>query len=255
MANPPLSLGRYFPDDQPPQAPADVAVVIPTIMRPSILQAVRCVYGQQDAGRVQLAIGTDINFHNTTELYALLAERPAHVSALVLTLPYSTSIRHGGVHRAADTGALRSILSYAANARRVAYLDDDNLWTPDHLASLLAAVEGKAWAFSQRMLIDEETGGELGVDRWDSVGPDKGRMAAEGGFVDTNCLLVDKLAAADVFGYWSEPGENRPSLRGDRRFFRALRALPYGVVDRPTVRYGVRRNNMLQTFIRDGVEF
>lgn len=255
MLNPALSLGRYFPDDQPPQTPADVAVVIPTIMRPSILQAVRCVYGQEGAGHVQLAIGTDINFQNTAELYALLAERPAHVSALVLTLPYSTSVRHGGVHRALDSGALRSILSYAANARRVAYLDDDNIWTPDHLASLQAAVEGKGWAFSQRMLIDEETGAEIAVDRWDSVGPDKGRMAEEGGFVDTNCLIVDKLAAADVFGYWSEPGLNKPSFRGDRRFFRALRGLPYGVVERPTVRYGIRSNNMLHTFIRDGVEF
>ncbi|MFC3067658.1 glycosyltransferase family 2 protein [Phenylobacterium soli] len=247
---PPLSLGCYFPDDQPPQTPADIGVIMPTLLRPSIVRAVRCVFGQLGAGRIQLVIGADVNFQNTGELYAALAERPAHISAVVLTLPYSTSIRHGGVHRAVDGGALRSILSYVANSRAVAYLDDDNLWERDHLASLAQAMNGKAWAYSQRMLVDEETGRDVSVDRWDSVGLDKGRFAAEGGFVDTNCLLVDKLAAADAFGLWSEPGLNRASQRADRRFFRALRDLPHGVVDRPTVRYGIRPTNILWKYVR-----
>lgn len=244
------SLGRFFPDDQSAQVPADIGVVMPTTMRASIVQAVRCVYEQQGGGRIQLAIGADINPGETAELFAVLDQRPPHISALVLTPPFSTSVRHGGVHRAVDGGALRTILSYLANAHAVAYLDDDNVWAPDHLARLRAALVGQGWAYSQRMLVDAETGRELGVDRWDSVGPDQGRFAADGGFVDTNCLLVDKLAAAHAFGLWAEPGLNRPSKRADRAFFGALRMLPYGVVERPTVRYGIRPTNLLHQFIR-----
>ena len=255
MPDPALPLGRYFPDNTSPQTPANVAVVIPTIMRPSIVSAVRCVYAQERAGRIQIVIGSDLNWDQTAQLYAVLEERPDDVSALVLTLPYSTSIRHGGIHLALDGGALRSILSYMANARAVAYLDDDNIWMSDHLASLQDAMRGKAWAFSLRMLIDEHTGADLGVDRWDSVGPDKGRFAAEGELVDTNCLIVDKLAASDAFGLWSDSGLGRPAQLTDRRFFRAIRSLPYGVVPRPTVRYRVRRTNVLINLLLDGVEF
>jgi len=255
-APPAIGLGQFFPDAGPAQTPADVAVVMPTLMRPSIVRAVRCVFEQQVAGRrIQLVIGSDLNGQNTEALYAALQERPPHVSAVVLTLPYSTSVRHGGVHLAIDGGALRAILSFVGNARHVAYVDDDNLWTPDHLASLFAAIEGKDWAFSQRLMVDEATGAELAVDRWDSVGPYRGRFAAEGGLVDPNCLLVRTLAATDAFAYWADPGLGRPSQRADRRFFRALKDRPYGVVPRPTVRYAVRPTNVLLTFLRDGVEF
>ncbi|MCR5880050.1 hypothetical protein [Phenylobacterium sp. J367] len=154
-----------------------------------------------------------------------------------------------------DGGALRSILSFLANARTVAYLDDDNSWSPNHLGALLDAIQGKAWAFSHRMLVDEESGAELGVDRWDSVGPGKGRFAADGGFVDTNCLLVDKVAVGPAFGLWSDPGRGFASQRADRRFVRELMTLPYGEVPKATVRYGIRKTNILQTFIRDGIEF
>jgi hypothetical protein len=255
MRAPPISLGRFYPDGGDPQAPAEVGVIIPTVMRPQIVRAVQSVYEQASAGRVQIVVGVDVMAEPATALYAALAQRPDHVSALVLTLPYSTSVRHGGVHIPTDGGSLRSILSYAANARRVAYLDDDNTWTPNHLQALLAAVEGKAWAFSHRLLIDEATGGELCVDRWDSVGPGKGRFADQGGFVDTNCLMVDKLRAATVFGRWATTGTNEPGVTADRNFFAGLRELPYGVVEEATVRYGIRNTNILHRFIRNGAVF
>lgn len=248
----PTSIGQYYPDSAgDPQLPAQVAVVIPTILRPCIVAALESVYRQTFGGRIQLMIGVDKAAGPAADLEAALARRPDHVSAIVLTLPFSTSVRHGGIHPATDGGSLRSILSFMANTRYVAYLDDDNSWEPDHLAAVMQAVQGKAWAYSLRMLIDETTGQELGVDRWDSVGPDAGRFAPDGGMVDPNCLLVDKVALARAFGRWSEG----PGVASDRSFFAGIKHTPHGRVDRATVRYGIRPTNVMHVFLRDNVTF
>lgn len=251
MSRAPTPIGRYYPDDGDAQTPAAVAVVMPTILRPCVATAVESVFRQSFAGRIQLLIGVDKAAEPPTHLEAALERRPGHVSALVLSLPYSTSIRHGGVHQATDGGSLRSSLSFMANSRYVAYLDDDNSWEPDHLAGVMQAIQGKVWAYSLRMLIDETNGRELGVDRWDSVGVDAGRFKAQGGLVDPNCLLVDKVAAARALGRWSEG----PGVTSDRSFFVALKDAPHGRVERATVRYGIRPTNVLNRFLRENTQF
>lgn len=251
MSRSPVSIGQYYPDAGDPQAPAAVAVVMPTILRPCVASSVASVFRQTFAGRIQLLIGVDKAAEPPTHLEAALERRPDHISALILSLPYSTSIRHGSVHPATDGGSLRSSLSFMANSRYVAYLDDDNCWEPDHLASVMQAIQGKVWAYSLRMLIDETNGRELGVDRWDSVGVDAGRFKAQGGLVDPNCLLVDKVVAARALGRWSEG----PGVTSDRSFFAALKDAPHGRVDRPTVRYGIRPTNVLNKFLREDTRF
>lgn len=251
----PLGLGSFYPDAGAPQSPADVAVVMPTILRPVIIQAVASVFAQDHAGRVQLLIGVDRASGPIEPLEQLLSQRPPNHSAMILTLPYSTSVRHGGPHNATDGGSLRATLSLVANSRYVAYLDDDNAWRPNHLSELLAVMRNKAWAFSQRMLVDQETGEELAVDRWDSLGPGKGRFAARGGFVDPNCLLLDKVFCARFLSRWSETGTAQPGITADRHVFAAIRDLPHGRVAMPTVLYGIRKTSIFHQFIRDDVQF
>jgi hypothetical protein len=251
MLRPATPIGQYYPDAAEAQSPAAVAVVMPTVLRPCIESALDSVFRQTFGGRIQLMIGVDRPLGDRATLDTVLARRPDNISAIVLELPYSTSIRHGGLHAATDGGSLRSMLSYMANTRYVAYLDDDNSWEPEHLAGVLQAIEGKGWAYSLRMLIDETTGEALGVDRWDSVGPDAGRFKAQGGLVDPNCLIVDRVAATRVFGRWSEG----PGVTSDRAFFAAIRQAPHGRVERPTVRYGIRPTNVLHTLMREGVRF
>jgi hypothetical protein len=247
----PLPFGWYYPDAGDPQVPSDAAVVIPTVLRPVLGRALDSVYAQRDVGRIQVTIGIDKAQESGEQLEAALARRPANISAIVLRLPFSTSIRHGGVHPAKDGGSLRAILAFMANSRHVAFLDDDNTWEPDHLASLLGAVRDKYWAYALRMLVDEETDEELGVDRWDSVGVDQGRFKADGGHVDVNCLLIDKVRAGRPLGRWAEG----PGVQSDRHFFRAIKDLPHGRVERPTVRYGIRAHNVLNKFIRENTDF
>ena len=239
-----------FPDAGDPQQPADVAVVMPTVLRPVIRRAITSIYRQDLAGRIQILIGVDKPLGPLDPLMALLAQRPPHVAVVLLQLPWSTSMRHGGLYTSMDSGALRTILSFMANSRAVAYLDDDNQLLPDHLRLLLQALKGKAWAYTQRVLVDERTDQDLAVDRWDSVGPDRGRFAEKGGFVDTNCLMLDTSACSSLFARWSDAGVGGPGLTADRHLFAALRLQPHGVVSKPTVRYSIRPTNVLHRLIK-----
>jgi hypothetical protein len=224
-------------------------------MRVQAVRALRSVFAQDLDERIQILIGADLNPGQTDLIYAALEERPANVSACVLTPPYSTSRRHGGVHPAYDGGSLRTVLSFLANAPYVAYLDDDNAWAPEHLRVLLDAVQGRAWAHTLRLLVDEETGEDLGLDIWDAVGPGRGRFKIQGGMIDPNCLLLDKLWPAPLLWMWSDPGPRLKRLEADRRLSANLVHLPGATVERATVRYAIRKSNVLRRFMREGVTF
>jgi hypothetical protein len=255
MALPPLTLGRYYPDAAPPQTPSDVGVVMPSLLRPELPRALRSIYDQDFKGRIQITIGVDVAEGRLDDYESAFAERPDNVSIVILTLPYSTSARHGGVHHALDGGSLRSILGYMANAQNVAFLDDDNTYLPNHISLLHDAIQGRVWSAGQRILVDEVTEEHLGVDVWDSTGPNKGRFKEHGGFVDTNCLMVDKMRIGSALGNWSHAGTGKPGLTADRTFFRSLAGGKYAIVLRPTVLYRIRRNNIMWQFVREKTVF
>lgn len=205
------------------QIPANVAVIIPTTLAATLPQAVQSVFDQDFPGRIQILIGIDVAKGSREALNALIAACPANVTIDVLDLGYSTAARHGGVHTCGYGGSLRSALSFLANSRYVAYLDDDNWWAPDHLSSLLTAIEGHAWAYSARWMVDPRNSRPVCIDTWESVGPDAGVFAKNfGGFVDTSSLMIDKLVCASVLPLWSHSvltyGDGE-----DRLVFAALR--------------------------------
>lgn len=149
-------------------------------------------------------------------------ECPDHVQLTILDLGYSTSQRHGGIYPNHYSGALRTILSYAANSKYVAYLDDDDWWGRGHLSALRAAINDKDWAFSYRWLVDRETGWPICRDEWDSLGPGRGiNNERFGGFVSPSNLLLNKEACHFVLPYWSlSPFAN--GTGEDRLVFQAL---------------------------------
>jgi hypothetical protein len=206
--------------------PFDVAVVVQTTLRPSLERAVRSVYDQDLDGRVQVLVGVDVADGDEAMLDRLAEDCPARMAMTVCALPYSTSVRHGGLYSNRFGGALRSILTLAANSQRVAYLDDDNWWMPDHLSSLVHAIEGQDWAFSRRIFADPETGAAIALDDWESVGPGAGAFAKDyGGFVDTSSLMIDKIACHDVVDQWCLAGFADGSGE-DRMVLKALLAKP-----------------------------
>jgi hypothetical protein len=100
--------------------------------------------------------------------------------------------------------------------------------------------------------VDEETDTDLAVDIWDNTGPDRGRLAQWGGFADPNCLIVDKRRAAHHFAAWAQTGDLQPGFLADRRFYAAIAPLPHAHVETVTMRYRIRRTNVLHHYVRAG---
>jgi hypothetical protein len=222
------------------QTPFDASVVMVTVARDTFGQALRSVYAQQFAGRIQVLVGIDKWIGERAHVEALARESPSHVAVTMLDLGYSTSTRNGGLYPSHYGGALKTILSYAANSRYVTYLDDDNWYAPNHIASMLAAVQGKAWAFSLRHFVDASSSALLCPDTWESLGPGRGVYArSQGGFVDTNCFFIDKLACNDVFPEWAMT-RFAGGTGGDRQVLAKLRSRPFGTNDAHTLFYRTR---------------
>jgi hypothetical protein len=197
---------RVYGDPAALQQTFHVAVVMPTVGRQTLRVAVQSVYEQAFPGRIQLLIGVDAPLDSFDAYEDLFASAPPNVTVCFFYPGYSTSVRHGGLHPARDGGVLRAVLTYMANARHVAYLDDDNWWNPIHLQSLLISIEGKDWAYADRWFVHHESRQVICTDDWESVGPGRGIFAgANGGWVDPNCLMFDKLACEPAIRCWTIP--------------------------------------------------
>jgi predicted O-methyltransferase YrrM len=217
----------------------DVAVVIPTVLRPTLVRAIRSVYAQRFPGRVQILVGVDTQQGDRGLLASLGAQAPSNFAFTVLDPGYSTAVRHGGFIQAGTGGALRTILSYMAHSRLIAYLDDDNWWAPEHLSTLTQAVAGHDWAYSLRWYADSQTDRPLCVDQWESLGPDAGCFCEMfGGFVDPSCLLIDRVACEQVLSLWCYPlPQDKSGMSTDRPVFEYLRKQKRGAGTRQATAY------------------
>lgn len=217
-------LHTYADPGFPLQRQADVSVVMPTILRPSIADAVRSVFAQTLAGRIQLLIGVDAPLGDRTVLDDACRDRPPNVAVQLFYPGYSTSVRHGGLSAAQDGGVLRTVLTYLANSRHVAYLDDDNWWAPNHLRQLRSVCIGADWGYALRWFVHPATRRAVCIDEWESVGPGQGIYATSfGGFVDPSCLMIDKLRCAAAIPLWRQPLNADPvGQSSDRTVFAHL---------------------------------
>jgi hypothetical protein len=238
------------------QTPFDVAVVMFTKRTGSLATAVRSVFQQDFAGRVQVVIATDGPQADRAALVALLKEVPPTMALSIVDLGYSTARSRGGLYAPEAGGALRAALTLLANARHVAYLSEVNMVAPDHLSALKKAIGEHAWAWTQRWYADARNGSVICRDDWESAGPDAGAFAkSEGGFVAADALLIDKFACASALPAWLQADDQG---RGeDRRFFQAIRALPHGATGMPTLFQSIHVQNqnpfMLAQFRERGV--
>ena len=205
------------------QEPFDFAVIMPTTLRPSIADSLRSIFEQDYPGSVQTLIGLDRSEADPRVVERACESMPANHTVVFLYPGYSTSARHGGLHPSWDGGVLRTTLCYLANSPRVAFLDDDNWWDRGHLSSLGRALTGRDWAYAQRWFVHPVSRMPLCKDIWESVGPNQGDKAQSGGWVDPNCLAMDKLACEAVLRWWSIPLRNSPkAMDADRNVFRIL---------------------------------
>jgi hypothetical protein len=241
---------HQFRDWRDAQTLADVAVIMPTVGRETLVQAIASIYAQIQVPRIQLLIGVDAPLGDFHAPWRLLQDAPAHVSIALFYPGYSTSVRHGGLHPARDGGTLRCVLTALAQARLVAYLDDDNTWSPLHLRSLIDAVAGKRWAFSRRWIVHETSRALVCPDMWESVGLELGLYAEKSGkgWVDPNSLIIDKIACDQVLYWWNcpTPGDEK-AMSADRQVFAYLRydCGPPGETGLATTYYTIQANDQV----------
>ena len=201
----------------------DFAVVMPTTLRPTIHRALTSIFQQQFDGRVQVLVGVDVPLGSRVALEETCRAVPERQCVFCIYPGYSTARRHGGQHGSGDGGALRTVLSYLANSRFVAYLDDDNWWSDDHLASMRQALSEAEWAYSGRWFVHPHSGRPICKDEWESVGPDRGICQQYGGWVDPNCLAYNKQVCEAVLPWWTIPQRISPGMNdADRNVFRIL---------------------------------
>jgi hypothetical protein len=195
-----------------------------SIGRQEIIKAISSIF-QQNVSRIQVLIGIDKPQEHLLFLDEFLEGCPKHITVNVFYPGYSTSVRHGGITLAKDGGALRSILSQLANSKFVTYLDDDNWWESTHLSDLLHAIQNKAWAFSLRYFVHPHSKNKICIDEWESVGPGKGIFLQKfGGFVDPNCLMINKEMCWQCLPLWNFPLTGDPKgMSADRNIFNFLK--------------------------------
>ncbi|MFL5256979.1 MAG: glycosyltransferase family 2 protein [Rhodopila sp.] len=204
------------------QRQMDAAVVIPTVLRPYLRQALESVFAQHFDGRIHVLVGIDKPLGDPGLLDAACAQRPSHCTVQVFWPGFSTSTRHGATTPPGDGGALRAMLTYLANSPYVAYLDDDNWWAPEHLTQLRAATDAAEWAFALRWYVHPETRRPACIDIWESVGPGQGIYNERfGGFVDPSCLMINKVACPLAAHNWNFPLQGDP-MSADRSVFAFL---------------------------------
>lgn len=242
-------LSTYHEDGFDLQQPFDIAVIIPTLLRDSLKAALYSIFEQDFKGRVHILLGVDKAFSSSFDIEIILRARPKHMALTLFWPGYSTNKLHGGTHHALGGGSLRSLLSFLGNAHYVAYLDDDNWFSPNHLSSLHSAIQGKKWAFSKRWFVDNESLNPICEDTWESVGPHKGVFTSNfDGFVDTNCLMLNTLACVECLATWSRALMHDPQGRSaDRHIFSKLKQLsPFGQTNQASVSYVVSPNDQNQ---------
>ncbi len=164
--------------------------------------------------------------------------RPSAARREVLVLPEPTGLQRWNGHR------IYAAASLLANTEFVCFLDEDNWFDDDHVASLVAAVRagGGRWAFALRKIVDAD-GAFVTLDQCESLGSLHGPFADPADVhVDANCYLIGRELAVLVAPCWyspTRPGDGRPEP--DRTVARLLlgRAKPACTNGRHTVNYTV----------------
>lgn len=194
--------------------PALVATVIPTHRRPEQLRAaVASALAQTVADQVVIVVDDG----------AGLPELPQDPRLVAVSLSRNIGI----------TGIVRNIGIRLTDSRFVAFVDDDNLWEPDHLEKALAALQSPphptaVYTALHRVYPDGGTMDLLSV-------PFDRRLATRKAFLDTNALVATRNRSL-VFSRIRRPPEVLP--REDWELvYRYSRRHTVAHVPHPTVRY------------------
>lgn len=113
----------------------------------------------------------------------------------VIVLPHPTGLNRFNGHR------IYGGFSFLASGDYIAWLDDDNELTPNHIESLVRITEEKNldWAYSLRQIVDSE-GKFICNDDCENLG--KYKSVINDHFVDVSCFFVRRELAVNIAPVW-----------------------------------------------------
>lgn len=175
-----------------------VTLITPTIGHRDLARCLRSAQAQQftDFEHVLVIDGEE---HAPAVEQVLAGLDLSRIPLRVLRLPYPTGKDRYICHR------IYGSVPWLCNTRYVAFLDEDNWFDEDHLATLVGAVTsaGAPWGFALRKIADTE-GNVVTLDECESLGNLHCVFQVNGVYhIDTNCYLLDRMLAIKYCPIWN----------------------------------------------------
>jgi glycosyltransferase involved in cell wall biosynthesis len=189
-----------------------VTVVTPTTGNPCVLRAIESVAAQSHKP-VQHLIVID-----NPEAPTKIRNEISQYNVDVIQLPYATGKDRFNGHRIYGASA------FLGKGDFFCYLDEDNWFDADHIASLVEVVRrGFAWAFSFRKIVDLE-GNFICNDDCESLGKWPSILGEVDYFIDTNCYFLPRGAAIVSSPIWYRRFRDPNIVEADRALASFMRA-------------------------------
>lgn len=138
-------------------------------------------------------------------------------SCRMVVLPENTGGTGYVCHR------INGAMPWLVNAQYVSFLDQDNMFAPTHIESLVSSIpRGGRWAYSLRTVIDRD-GREVCKDRCESLGGISHTVLdRDDRLIDTNCYLLDRVLAVQISPLWNVKARQPGVMEADRQVCRVL---------------------------------
>jgi len=188
-----------------------VTIVTATIGHPFLSRCLKSVQDQTFARREHFVVSDGIE-HRDKVNQAVATLTSVRGSVSVLSLPYPTGKLGWCGHR------IYAAMSLLCNAEFVCFLDDDNWFEPDHIASLVSGIRASdaMWGFSLRRIFDAD-GNFVAPDNCESLGNLHPVFADDSDrLIDTNCYLLRREVAVACAPIWYRPAVPADGLPADR---------------------------------------
>jgi hypothetical protein len=214
-----------------------VAVITGATGHPGLGRCLRSVQAQT-YGNLEHVVVIDGRQRAAAALAALGPARSGPVEIHTVVLPHATGLDRWNAHR------IYAAFPLLLDSGYVCFLDEDNSWEPDHVASLMDALRARdqPWAFALRNVCRQD-GTLIARDECESLGWLHPVFYDDADYlVDTSCYLLRRDVAEAVNHVWNRPARPPGGLRpADRTLFRTLvQRVAWGACTlRHTVNYAV----------------
>lgn len=171
----------------------------------------------------------------------------------VITIPEATGKNNWNAHR------INAAMSYLVNTPLIAFLDEDNVVTPEHYDSLIRLFdkrEGLQWGYSLRSVFSGDTPDQLTPDNCESLGVFNTCIGANDHLVDVSCFIMQREVAVSAAPLWYRRARQPGVMPADRSITQFLlqNFRNFGTTGKHSLLYkvGNRTDSVQEKFFIDG---